>query len=62
MIVFGSRMYGRKNIVNGWGKCEHCGDFYMPQPGIEAMHVPEINGEPDLDAIGLICTNCGGML
>ena len=27
MIVYGSRMYGSKNIVKGWGFCEHCGVY-----------------------------------
>ncbi|MAE60477.1 MAG: hypothetical protein CMJ49_03870 [Planctomycetaceae bacterium] len=27
MIVYGSRMYGRKNVVRGWGYCEHCGKY-----------------------------------
>jgi len=44
-----------------YGKCEHCKEYYMPKPGIEAMHIPEIGGEPDLDNIGLICTCCGSV-
>lgn len=27
MIVFGTRMYGKKNVVNGYGYCEHCGKY-----------------------------------
>ncbi len=27
MIVFGTRMYGKKNIVNGWGFCDNCGVY-----------------------------------
>jgi tetratricopeptide (TPR) repeat protein len=27
MIIFGSRMYGKKNVVNGWGRCESCGHY-----------------------------------
>lgn len=45
-----------------YGKCDHCGDYYMPKPGMEAMYVPEIaHKEPDYENIGLICTNCGGV-
>lgn len=25
MIVYGSRMYGRKQVVKGWGYCDNCG-------------------------------------
>ena len=27
MIIYGSRMYGRRNLVNGWGHCEYCGKY-----------------------------------
>jgi tetratricopeptide (TPR) repeat protein len=27
MIVVGSRMYGRRNQVKGWGLCAHCGTY-----------------------------------
>lgn len=27
MIIYGSQMYGKKNIVEGWGFCEHCGNY-----------------------------------
>jgi len=27
MIIFGSRMYGRRDVVKGWGYCEHCGTY-----------------------------------
>ena len=27
MIVFGSRMYGRRDKVRGWGRCDHCGVY-----------------------------------
>jgi len=27
MIVFGTRMYGKKNRVTGWGTCDHCGKY-----------------------------------
>ena len=27
MIVYGSRMYFKKNVVNSFGECEHCGGF-----------------------------------
>lgn len=27
MIIFGSRMYGRKNSVTGWGYCANCGKY-----------------------------------
>jgi tetratricopeptide (TPR) repeat protein len=27
MIIFGSRMYGKRNLVEGWGQCEHCGTY-----------------------------------
>ncbi len=27
MIIYGSRMYGRKNVVEGWGHCKHCGVY-----------------------------------
>ncbi len=27
MIVYGSRMYFKKNVVKSYGECEHCGDF-----------------------------------
>ncbi len=27
MIVFGSRIYGKKNVLEGWGRCESCGVY-----------------------------------
>lgn len=27
MIIYGSRMYGRRNLVKGWGHCDHCGKY-----------------------------------
>ena len=27
MIIYGSRMYGRKNVVNGWRYCDNCGKY-----------------------------------
>jgi len=27
MIIYGSRMYGKRNVINGWGECEHCGAY-----------------------------------
>lgn len=27
MIIYGSRMYGRRNPVKGWGYCDHCGKY-----------------------------------
>ena len=28
MIIYGTRMYGKKNVVNGWGYCTNC-DRYL---------------------------------
>lgn len=30
MIIYGSRIYGKKNVVTGWGHCDQCGT-YGPQ-------------------------------
>ncbi len=27
MIIYGSRMYGRRNTVKGWGDCANCGNY-----------------------------------
>ncbi len=27
MIIYGSRMYGKKNLVQGFGECPHCGKY-----------------------------------
>jgi len=27
MIIFGSRMYGKRNVAAGWGRCEACGHY-----------------------------------
>jgi tetratricopeptide (TPR) repeat protein len=27
MIVYGSKMYGRKDLVKGWGACQSCGQY-----------------------------------
>jgi tetratricopeptide (TPR) repeat protein len=27
MIIYGSRMYGKKNVVTGFGSCDHCGAY-----------------------------------
>lgn len=27
MIIYGSRMYGRRNPVNGWGYCDNCAKY-----------------------------------
>ncbi len=27
MIIYGTRMYWKRNVVNGWGYCDHCGAY-----------------------------------
>jgi tetratricopeptide (TPR) repeat protein len=27
MIIYGSKMYGKKNVVQGWGYCDSCGAY-----------------------------------
>ena len=29
MIIYGSRMYGRRDVVKGWGSCESCGIYSL---------------------------------
>ena len=43
-----------------YGKCQNCGEFFMPTFGIDAVFVPSVDDVPDIDdrvaQSGLICT------
>lgn len=46
-----------------YGKCQHCGEYWMPDFGIDAVFIPAVEDVPELDdriaQSGLICANNG---
>lgn len=62
MIIYGSRMYGRKNPVEGWGFCESCGNYeknisYDGRKWGHLYFIPLIPVDPAARVIKQ-CTSC----
>ena len=45
MIIYGSRMYGRKNKIHSWGYCENC-DRYIKQTSYRGRKWSHVNFIP----------------
>lgn len=58
--ILGLFGYGDKR--RHYCQCQHCGEYWMPNPGPEGMHIPK-DGTLDerLAQIGLPCTACGSI-
>jgi tetratricopeptide (TPR) repeat protein len=62
MIVYGSRMYGVKDIVKGWGFCDKCGNYsktssYNGRKWWHIYFIPIIPEGPRVRVI-MECTRC----
>lgn len=45
-----------------YGQCQHCGEYWAPSPGPDAMWLPEEGGpEERARQVGLVCTECGAV-
>lgn len=53
-------LFGSGDRRRHYCQCQHCGEYWMPDPSPEGMHIPAEGDEYErLEQIGLPCTNCG---
>jgi tetratricopeptide (TPR) repeat protein len=62
MIVFGSRIYGKRNELEGWGRCDHCGTYgpktsYNGRKWGHVYFIPLIPSGPHLRVVNE-CNKC----
>ncbi len=62
MIIFGTRMYGKKNVVKGWAQCPQCGKYgknisYTGRKWGHVYFIPLVPDGPHMRVI-MECKKC----